>query len=256
MAVIDVCTFNGEHELWDIHYNVLKDHVDEFIVIAFDTTFSGKERPITFPDAQNYPKARFILHTKEVWGKYLKLASTSPNTAGAEHWKTEFAQKESIKDALTHLKDDDIVFIGDVDEVWKPELKGFWGKPAKLKLHVYTYYLNNLSTEGFWGTIVAKYEDIQDQCLNHLRTNTHKTDGYGGWHFTSIGGPDALHVKLTDSYTEESYATPHVLQNLSTNYGKKDFLGRNFTYTVDESEWPQFLRENRAKYEHLCIKTK
>lgn len=259
MAIIDVCTYNGEKDLWDIHYNVLKPYVDEFIVVEFDRTFSGHKKiwptDDIFGDIEKYPKTRFVYHTEEQYEKYRELAESSPNTQGAEHWKREFMQKESIKDALTHLKDDDIVFIGDVDEVWNPKvLKNLAPFPVKLQLDVYCYYLNNRSNERFFGTLCATYGQVKDQLLNHLRSDSGhyvSPDGsYSGWHFTSMGGPVSLRKKLEDSYTHESYATPTVLENLEYNIENgRDFLGRDFTYQVDESQWPQYLKDNRAKYE-------
>ena len=91
----------------------------------------------------------------------------------------EFCQKESIKDCLTDLKDGDLCFIGDVDEIW--HTGGMLPIPTKLKLRVYSYWLNNRSNEDFWGTFVAGYKDIKNECLNHLRTNTPKTTDYHGW---------------------------------------------------------------------------
>lgn len=257
MAVIDVFTWNGEHELFELHYQTLKDVVDEFVVIEFDRTFSGQEKESLFP-FQDHPKVTYRFLRETDYEKYYELANSSPNTQGAAHWVTEFAQKESIKDALTHLKDTDMVFIGDVDEIWEPELALLGAPwPVKLKLRVYTYYLNNRSTEHFWGTLWGEWGDIKGHVLNHLRSGAQKTDGYGGWHFTSMGGAEALKKKLTDSYTQESYATPEVLENVAYNVeNQRDFLGRDFIYTIDESEWPEFLRENKKKYGHLCKPSK
>lgn len=264
--VIDVVTFNGERELFDLRYKILKDHVDEFIVIEFDKTFSGENRVINEESISffwQYDNVTHVVHTEEDYEKYRTLAESSPNTVGAAHWKREFMQKESIKDTLTHLKDEDIVFIGDVDEIWKPACRflGIYPGGMKLPLMVFSYYLNNRSTEDFWGTYVGHYRDIKDECLNHLRSNRNKfnpdfhgdNSNYCGWHFTSIGGPDALKKKLTDSYTQESYATPEVLENVAYNIeNDRDFLGRDFTYSFDESEWPEFLKRNRERYAHMC----
>lgn len=260
--VIDVITYNGEAELFEIRYNILKDHVNEFIVVEFDKTFSGKPKESTFK-YQDWPKVKYCFVTEDTWSKYLEMARESPNTQGAEHWKTEFAQKESIKDCLTHLNNDDTVFIGDCDEIWDPFWVRMWktGKTAKLKLKVYTYYLNNRSSEEFWGPIVTQYEQIKDFCLNHIRSidinndwknkESHwKTPGEYGWHFTSL--KDNLRKKLEDSYTSDSYASPPVMDNLEENIKQnKDFLGRDFKYTIDESHWPGYLVINREKYLHL-----
>lgn len=250
--VVDVCTYNGEKELWDIHYNVLKDHVDEFIVVEFDKTFSGIDKPSTFQTAE-YPDVKYYYVGEDYYSKYAEMAESSPNTQGATHWKREFMQKESIKDALTHLKDDDVVFIGDVDEVWAPDVYDI-SHPIKFKLDVYTYWLNNRSSEKFWGTLASKYVHIKDNCLNHIRsTNHYKTTEAHGWHFTSQGGYNAVDKKLKDSYTEETYYNQWVKDNLEQNIAQnKDFLGRDFEYTIDESEWPQYLKDNREKYAHLC----
>ena len=253
MKIYDICTFNGESELFDIRYNILKDYVERFRVIEFDKTFSGKPKESTFN--QKYDKVEYFYITEDIWGKYQALAQSSPNTEygrGAEHWVREFCQKESIKDCLIDLKDDDLVFVGDCDEIWNPELT-YVGLPKKLKLQVYSYYLNNKSSEEFWGTLVAYYKDIKNQCLNHLRSDTkHRTEKEFGWHFTSMGGHENVKKKLTDSYTEETYATREVLDNLEQNInGNVDFIGRHFDYKKDNSEHPEYLKQNVDKYLHL-----
>lgn len=262
--IVDLTTFNGEYDLFDLRYNILKDHVDEFIVCEFPTTFSGKEKPryTNTEMADKYPKATFKYRINDIYPEEdIELAETSSNTMGAAHWKHEFLQKENIKYAIDHLNDDDIVFIGDVDEIWeygRMFTSEYAGLPPdlvmKLRLKVYTYWLNNRSSEDFYGPIVTRYKNIKNSCLNHLRSTEHsKNSSYHGWHFTSMGGAGALTKKLTDSYTQESYATPQVLENVAYNIeNQKDFLGRDFTYKLDESEWPDFLKRNRSKYEHLC----
>src|SRR3990167_10889417 len=121
--IIDVCTYNGEKELLEIRQNILKDFVDEFIVVEFDKTFSGQPKSWRFIEDFKGEKFKDVCYhgiEEKDYSKYKELAENSPNTKGAEHWKTEFMQKESIKDCLTHLKDNDICFIGDVDEIVEP----------------------------------------------------------------------------------------------------------------------------------------
>ena len=256
--VIDCITFNGESELFEIRYQILKDIVDEFRVIEFDQTFSGKPKSSAF--TQNWDKVKHYFVEENPWGRYNDLALSSPNTEygrGAEHWTREFAQKEAIRDCLTDLKDNDVVFVGDCDEIWDVrclerlnELCNL-GIPVKLKLNVYSYYLNNLSNEEFWGPIITRYKDIKSECLNHARSfNCFRSSDPFGWHFTSL--KDNVRKKLLDSYTSDSYASDWVMNNLEENImNNKDFLGRDFIYKVSEEEWPKYLRDNRDKYEHL-----
>lgn len=251
--VIDVVTFNGEKELFELRYNILKDYVDEFRVVEFDKTFSGNKKPAYFEEygLDKLDKVKYYWFDESVYNHYIDEALASPNTKGASHWTREFCQKESIKDALLDLDDEDIVFIGDCDEIWSPEvLKTGYDKPWKLKLSVYTYYLNNKSSEEFWGTLKSNYRYIKDECLNHLRSNADKWEAISGWHFTSLA--HQLDRKLRDSYTKETYANDWVLSNLNDNINNnRDFLGRDFTYKVDESEWPDYLKNNRDKYTYL-----
>jgi len=248
MAIIDTTTFNGEHELFEIRYNILKDFVDEFIVVEFDKTFSGRPKEPSF--TQKWDKVKYFFIKEEQWSKYLEMAEQSPNTKGAEHWKREFAMKESIKDCLTHLQDDDTVFVGDCDEIYKKEALAWSHAPFKLYLDVYTYYLNNKSSEQFFGTLISPYKAIRLGCLNHLRSDAWKTISHLGWHFTSMN--HQVRQKLLDSYTSDSYASPQVMQNLEDNVkNNKDFLGRGFTFTIDESELPKYILDNRQKYGHL-----
>lgn len=262
MALIDCFSYNGEKEILDIRLNVLYPYVDKFVIVEFDETFSGKKKSQHFLKDWNNEwlkfrnKIDYTFISKKVYTQYEELADTSPNVpqGGPAHWKQEFCQKESIGYALEGLNDDDVVFVGDVDEIWNPtRLKDILAYPAKLKLKVYSYYLNNRSNEQFWGTIVCQYRDIKDRCLNHLRTNMlPKTDKEFGWHFTSMGGHKAVEKKLTDSYTEDSYASPQVIDNLKENIdNNRDFLFRNFEYKIDESEWPDYLKENKDKYKSL-----
>lgn len=254
--IVDVITYNGERDLFDIRYNVLKDYVDEFIVVEFDKTFSGKPREMSeLHNSFDYPKMHNWFIPETAYNKYEDLAKSSPNTEygkGAEHWIREFCQKESIKDCLTHLKDDDVVIIGDCDEIWKPIYIKRIKRPIKLGLLVYSYYLNQRSSEQFYGPLAANYSQIKNKCLNHLRTNPNNFEYLKecGWHFTSMA--NSLKQKIEDSYTKETYANDWVMQHLEDNVkNNKDFLGRDFKYWIDESDWPPYLKENKDKYKHL-----
>lgn len=262
MAIIDIVTFNGEYDLLEIRLSILDKYVDQFVIVECPTTFSGKAKPLYF-DGSTHPEIYERFKKWEHKIKYhvidenysegeIKIARESPATQfGVGHWMTEFLQKESIKKALTHLNNYDKCFVGDVDEIWNEQaLQLDYG--VKLKLKVYTYWLNNRSSEQFCGTLYTTYETIKTNCLNNLRNYAHKTQEEYGWHFTSMGGYEQVKMKLTDGYTEETYANQWVMANLSHALeSNTDFLGRNFTYGIDESEWPQWLKDHKEDYKHL-----
>lgn len=261
MAIISCFTYNGEMKMLQLHMGILHDYVDKFIVIEANKTFSGNNKPLYFPRHEQFvrPHLRkteyYIMNDwddTDIW----EMAIQSPNTRGAKHWKREFYIKESIQKALTqyNIQEDDILFIGDVDEIINPQASYESETPIKAKLRVYAYHLNNLSNEQFWGTLICQYKDIKGKCLNHMRSDKklYSKGDYLGWHFTSMGGEAEVRRKLDDSYTAESYNTNEVQTLLSERLkGGKDYLGRDFTFKIDETFHPQYLKDNKDKFKYL-----
>lgn len=253
--VIDVFSYNGELDLLKLRLNILSPFVDKFIVVEAKTTFCGDSKLLHFSKQEQlfkqwWNKLDYYVVDENYSKEEIEEATLSPYTNADPRWIREFLQKEALQKALIHnnVKDDDIVYIGDVDEIWTPTIPT---TPKKLKLRVYTYYLNNLSTEEFWGTIVTFYKDIKGKCLNNIRNDISlRTHEYHGWHFTNQGGIMAVDKKLVDQYNNETF-NPVVRGLLTQRFGIKDFIGRNFTFIVDESHWPHYLKEHRREYKHL-----
>lgn len=255
--MIDAFCYNGEKDLLRLRLEILNEHVDTFLICEAKTTFSGNKKPLYFFRDQRlfkkwWPKIEHYVIDEDYTVEEVQQAYQSELTKGDGHWKREYLQKESVKKGLKklNLSDDTRMYIGDVDEIWTPYTNT---EPARLKLRVYTYYLNNRSSEEFWGTFTALWGQIKDGCLNQMKADALKTSDYHGSHFTSMGGIEEVRRKLRDSYSENTYNRKHVTDWLETNMAlNRDFLGRNFTYTKSEEDWPQFLKENRVKYKHLC----
>jgi glycosyltransferase involved in cell wall biosynthesis len=71
-----------------------------------------------------------------------------------------------------------------------------------------------------------------------------------------MGGIEEVRRKLNDSYTDESYNTKGVQNNLEKRFGNKDYLGRSqFKFSIDETELPRFIIENKEKYKKLLKPT-
>ena len=255
MATIDLFTYNGEEDLLEIRLNTLDSYVDEFIICEARSTFSRFEKPMHW-EAQKerfkkwWPKIKYFIIEDNYSYEQVIDAYNSKYTDKQPRWMHEFLQKEEIKYAIEHLKDDDLVYVGDVDEIWEPV--PHVGGIQKLKLWVYAYHLNLLSSEEFWGPIRAFYKDIKGQCLNDLRNNVdYRTQDYQGVHLTSQGGVEAVKKKVFDQYTSANYYGVSIIDLVEKNYGKGDYLGRNFTFKVDESHWPEWLVINREKFAYL-----
>ena len=262
MKTYDIFTFFNELDLLEIRLNILDPYVDYFVIVEATETFTGLKKPLYFEEnKKRFDKWKdkiihYVVRDYPNDSDIIALANSSPNVPknGPEHWNREFYQKESIKKALITLNDDDICFIGDVDEIWNYNKKYNLNTKDtfKLKLTVYSYFLNNRSDEKFAGTIVTRYINIKNACLNHLRSLELKYLDNGGWHFTNMGGLEKVRDKLNASYTEESYNTKDVQLKLEDRINQNtDYIGRKFKFTIDETGLPSYILDNKDKYRNL-----
>jgi len=281
IKIYDVFTFFNELELLEIRLNILEPYVDYFVIIESTETFSGQPKPLVYEKN----KARFkkfkdkIIHyvitdtpkdednlrkrlqnpalgtlDKEI----VHSALTSDNVPkGIVHWLKEFYQKETIKKALLGLNDSDMCFVSDVDEIWNPNVLIDYRKDDifKLRQDVYVYYLNNRSNEWWAGTLVTKYANVKNACLNHLRTASKTKYTYiknGGWHFTNQGGAEQIKQKLEATYSKEDYNNQDVISNLRKRMqNNKDYIGRKYKFWFEEKNLPEYILKNRDRYAHL-----
>jgi len=197
--IIDLFSYNGEDDILEIRLNILDKAVDQFMICEGDETTAGGPKPRFFEKSKErcakwLPKIKYFVMAPFTDPALSLLADTSPGVPKDMHWwKREFIQKESMRYALTHLHDDDRVFVGDVDEIWNmsTDIGDLVYKPKQLP---YLYYLNNRTNEdwlGWTGTVCTKYKNIKNACINHLRTDSmteYVVIENGGWHFNAVGG--------------------------------------------------------------------
>lgn len=256
MAIIDTFIYNGEADVLELRLAMLSPHVDRFVIVEAATTFSGKEKSLFYPQQKDRfkeweSKITYVVvdeSNEELWN----IAKASPNTGGVLHWCREFYQREYIRIAIQNIvSDDDIVYVSDVDEIWNPT--NIDDGVFHLSQKMYTYYLNNRSAEHWYMPFVGKYKFIKDKQLNHLRSDKSlPVVQNGGWHFTNIGGAAFIKSKL-ESYSHQEYNTQEIKDKIQQRIdANQDFVGRSIAFWKDESDWPQYLKDNKQKYAHLC----
>ena len=243
--IIDCFYYNGEEEVLEARLNILAPYVDKFIICEAKETFSGVPKDLSFKPLKfaQFNIEYFIM--EEYAGLRLE-ALKSPNTGSGEHyWVREFIQKESARYALKDCKDDDIICISDVDEIWNP--KTIYGalvdKVLKPKQLPYLYYFNQRTDEdwmGWTGTVVCRYKHIKDGLINHLRTDSmtdYEVIENGGWHFNAIGGKE----NKQQAFKHPVYYDDGVWKNREVNMRK------------DESDLPEWILNNKEKWTNLFL---
>ncbi len=251
--IYDTFTFFNELDLLELRLNILDPYVDKFILAEARETFSGLPKPLYYEEN----KERFAKWNHKI------IHLVNGNLVANDPFERAGYQKDNLRKFLlqSEISDEDIVYFGDLDEIWKP--KEVDDKVYNLRQLNYSYYLNNRSSEDWVGTIVGKWGTVKTNSFNHWRANHTNILDDGGWHFTNMGGVEQI-VKKIESYDHAWEVVPQ-LSSLE-NYGVKermengfDYLGRThdyqgkpFNFQLDESNWPEYLKENKDKYKHLC----
>lgn len=271
MKTFDLTTFSGEYDLLEIRLNILKD-VDKFVIVEGAETFSGRFKPLYWIERD---KDRF-----EEWESKIEYhVVTSYDDPGIIAQMSErpyvdqpafqraFYQKESLRKVLESLNpdDEDLVYYGDADEIWNPDVvpKNFTDYDLggsfvhlddnvyKLRQLAYSYFLNNRSVEDWRGTIVTKWKNLKNGCLNDMRANPVNILEGGGWHFTNLGGLEAIKKKI-ESYDHQEVNIPWVTEGLEERMESNvDFLGRGYKMWKDDSDLPQYILDNKDRYRQL-----
>jgi beta-1,4-mannosyl-glycoprotein beta-1,4-N-acetylglucosaminyltransferase len=244
--IYDCFNFFNELDLLEIRLNILDRYVDYFVLGESEQTFSNKEKPLFYLEN----KSRF-----EKWNnKIIHIIHPKQNLSNS--FEIAAYQKENLKSGLMSASDEDIIYFGDVDEIWKP--KTIDDKVYNLKQLNYCYYLNNRSSEQWVGTIISKYKNIKKGNLNNFRANHINELEDGGWHFTNMGGVEQI-LKKIESYDHQEFNNEYIksqikkrIENNQDYVGRRlDWMGKPFFFYLEEDNLPEYIKNNKKKYSHL-----
>lgn len=264
--VYDAFLYHGEENILRMRLEILDKVVDKFVLVEARKTFKGDPCPLFYQENKrkfekwNHKIIHHVLEDFESDKEIIEMAQISPNTEGHPHWMRVFYSMESLRRPLELIaNDEDTVIIGDIDEIWNPDIElPKDDNNYRIQQIVYAVYLNNRSTEPWLGSVATKWKNIRTGVLNHIK---HPTDlnGYkagvienGGWHFTYQGGMEEVIRKLNANPDVVYYGLPREVA-FERLKNRQDLFGRDFTYSLDEESWPQYLKDHREEYQQLCL---
>ncbi len=244
--IYDCFPFYNELDLLEMRFNILDREVNYFVIGESVETFSGKEKPLYLKENME----RF-----KQWEKRI-IRVEIDKTDTKDPFERAFNQKDALRKTLIQLKidDSDIVYYGDVDEIWKPQ-KIVDDKVYNLEQLNYCYYLDQRSSERWVGTIVGKWGTVKTNNFAHWRAHHDNELSNGGFHFTNLGGEKQLLSKL-EAYDHQEYNN---LTNKTLLVDRikdgEDYVGREvdwegkpFKFSLDESQLPEYIKSNKEKY--------
>lgn len=277
--IYDCFLFFNELDLLEIRLNVLKNVVDKFVLVESSKTFSGKNKPLYYQEnmerfSQFNDKVIHVVFDENVNG------ITNP-------WIIENNQRNYIIHGLKEAQDNDVVLISDLDEIPNPDkilkYKDYSGIKC-FQNDFYYYYLNYLCVdEPIWykGTRMLKFGECK-HCLDNVKvkmnsrlpeeykqgTTINKIRYYkkgkqiknGGWHFSYLGGAEAIQKKIM-SISHSEFQKPEftdIEKIRSRVEAGEDIFGRGKRYRMVNINhgFPQYIIDNVDKFQHLIVDSK
>ncbi|MBV8423554.1 MAG: hypothetical protein JO349_00050, partial [Candidatus Eremiobacteraeota bacterium] len=236
--IFDCFTFFDELDLLELRLRVLDPVVDRFVLCEAPFTFRGAPKPLYFREAAE----RFTAWREKI----IHLVYEGPSSS--DPWDNEWGQRNWLFIGVENADPDDLVLIGDCDEI--PDPKNVARRPIRKPIVAHRQrfsigYVNRVSPVVWVGTrAILRRNVLHFGSMSEVRkrpeSETEAVDG--GWHFSSFGGAGVMQRKL-QSYSHAEYGIPYYAdaRRLRVEYASENEAR---WIAVDDS-FPEQLRESR-----------
>lgn len=136
--VVDCFRFFNEKEILQLRYNILKDHVDKFIILEGTKTFSGNEwKPLarSYIREFGFHEDKFIFVERELQGNdehiennEIDIEFRNQSGKAVDDYKNTLNARtrerillDSLCSSISNFDDDTVFFVSDCDEIVNPK---------------------------------------------------------------------------------------------------------------------------------------
>lgn len=260
MKVYDCIMFNGEWDMLEIRLNTHDVHVDYFVILESNRTFTNLPKPIKFD----------IHHAVvQAFSHKIRYVLVSDMPQGADNWQREYWQRDALIRALWDAQDQDRVLIADCDEILHPDViaqtkqdgaHDYWG----YHLPLYYCYMNNrcvgAHADKVW-CVSVKFELLKHNTASFWRIHPGLVRGVryklcvdAGWHYSYMMSEQEIIGKLR-SFSHQELDIDQIIQNLNceSQVGlRQDILGRTHVdwqlLSLEQIQLPKYVMDNMNKF--------
>jgi hypothetical protein len=224
MIIYDCFTFYNEFDLLELRFKELYDHVDYFVIVEADRTFTNRIKPFHFQQHRDrYARweDKIIYHTVSLPGD-------------PDAWVNERFQRNSILDAVRDVGPDDLIVISDVDEIPRAAAVDYMRTSGQtvyaLRMPIYNFKFNYMKLDpdryNIWAMAArrAVFRGLTPDQLRNMRFNffgmpyQHQQQGFevvehGGWHFGYMGNTEYL-VDKAQSFSHTEVNRPDFINQI------------------------------------------
>ena len=304
VKIYDCFPFFNELELLEIRLNELYNFVDYFVICESTVTHSGKPKPLYYEKNKERfkrwqdkiihlvykPKKSDMVFRFFDWISHFKFMKN--NTAGRIYsmfglgrWRIESGQRDYLLNGLKNAKDEDIIFLSDVDEIWNSDLIKKLNKNllnnevVYLKQSMFYYYLNGKAKQIWDAANIVRYKKLKEiKSIDKVRNwkISQKVIGAlfkiypakkkeniwenAGWHFSYLGGLKKIKEKIeSTSHFENDFNSMKSNKSIINKINKGIFWAGNgirLEYVKIDKSFPKTIQKNTKKYAHLIKKAK
>lgn len=228
--VFDCFLFAGELALYRLRQAELSRVVDEFVAVESAETLQGRPRALTDLQALHNGAADSLV----------RVVAELPQTN--DPWAREYAQRDYV---LRYLKDrvsdDDLVILGDADEIPRPEVIAqlrnegpAHGEVVALETPVFYYSLNKRLDANSYASRVVRASTLSDLTPTQVRVvRPSRTIEKAGWHFSNLAPYSELLPFMLSKATSYTHA----------ELNRKRYLGRRYlSYCFEHGfQWSDYV---------------
>lgn len=242
MVIYDCFMFWNEVEILYMRLDILYNYVDKFVICESKESHS-----------KNVIKDEFVfIQNKNMYSKFMdkiifipvnKLPFEGDYTLDEnkndswDNWNNENWQRKHLITGIVDAKNDDIIAISDLDEIYDPSiLPSVYNNIDKYTIiginhKLFYYYVNNLKKQLWQGSFFLKKKTITSpDIIQYIRNKRYKLPFYvtGGWHYSWMGGENKISEKfkvIAEHDIVKQYNNKEHIKNVLKN--NTDLFNRN-----------------------------
>ena len=160
--IIDYFPFFIEKELLELRINLLKDHVDKFIISEANKTHNGDHKDFICKkllDEINLPKDKIevieiIIPEDEdiIVEDYDCYHAEEAKSTKIKNWARERIQRDSLMKIINNFDDDTVFILSDCDEIINPDYLPYFSQQCRnlktniIKVPLYFIIISKITT--------------------------------------------------------------------------------------------------------------
>lgn len=257
--VWDAFMFSSELDMLELRLHELAGVVDRFVVVESPWTHQGRPKELLF----HANRERFAAFADRI------VHVVADERREGVTWEQESYQRNSILKGLTEADDDDLLIICDVDEIPRPEVVTRIADDDRLSARItglsmtnYNYFINFASYQPVIRPMTLPCglaRRLGTNLARHLlvRAGKHIVPVIpdAGWHFSWVGGVDAVCRKLETFCHLELLETKPTREEVAAMLAAGDFRitsqvleGR---FVPIDASFPEAVRRNADRLRQL-----